>query len=75
MYRSYGVRVPVALSALALRKARVAATTRAGLAELAVVANPYMVRGTFQSDTDFQNELNAMRVSAHAAQLAVELHY
>lgn len=65
MYRSYGVRVAVPLSAAALRKARVRATTQAGLRELQVVAHPLNYRAQFQSDTDFNAELNAMRVFAH----------
>lgn len=65
MYRTHKVRVAVPLSALALRKARVRATTQAGLRELQVTNHPVNYRAPFQSDTEFNNELNAMRVYAH----------
>lgn len=76
LYRAYGVRVPVLLSPAAVRIAQRARSTQstAGLRELQVVTHPAMVRGTFQSETDFQNELLAMRCSAHTMQVQLELH-
>lgn len=76
LYRAYRVRVPVQLSPAAVRIAKRARSTQstAGLRELAVAAHPAMVRGTFQSEADFQTELLAMRCSAHTAQVQLELH-
>jgi hypothetical protein len=74
LYRKHKVRVAVPLSPLAMRKAAQRATTRAGLSELALVAHPSMVRGTFQSETEFQMELLAMRAAVHAATVHTELH-
>lgn len=76
MYRAHKVRVPVLLSAHALRinRAHTRTATRAGLAELAVVAQPYMQRATFQSNASFDAELLQMRCSAHYAQVALEMH-
>jgi hypothetical protein len=75
MYRTYGVRVTLQLSAHAAKRAKVrGAALRAGLQELAAAQLPHVVRGTFQSETEFQNELLAMRASVHAAQVGVELH-
>jgi hypothetical protein len=75
LYRTHKVRVAVPLSPAALRKARVrGAALRAGLAEVAVAQLPYVRRGTFQSETDFQNELLAMRTEVHTAQVTLELH-
>lgn len=76
LFRAHRVRVSVPLSAHALRIARTQArtATRAGLAELAVTALPCMVRATFQSNEDFERELRDMRVDAHTAQVALEMH-
>jgi hypothetical protein len=75
MYRKHGVRVPVKLSAHAQRVAQVrGAALRAGLAELAFAQQPYVARGTFESESDFNAWLLAARASVHAATVSNELH-
>lgn len=75
LYRVYGVRAKLALGVHARKLAvRAGAQRKAGLAELAVVAQPYLVRGTFQTEASFQEELLAMRCAAHTAQVQVEVH-
>lgn len=76
MYRAHKVRVPVLLSAQAVRIAKRARSTlsTAGLVELAVVAQPYLQRGMYQSNASFDAELLQMRCSAHYAQVAREMH-
>lgn len=74
MYRKHGVRVAVPLSAGAMRKARTRASSKAGLAELAFVAQPHIVRGTFEAQSDFDQWLLAMRAAVHNATVQAELH-
>jgi hypothetical protein len=74
MYRSYGVKVPVLLSEPALRKVRAQGKARrAGLAELAVASNPQNVRGTFESQNDFDAWLLQARAEVHALTVQSEL--
>jgi hypothetical protein len=74
----HGVAVSVPVSAAALRKARARAAQRTdGLRELAAQQLPGVRRGTFQSDTEFHNELLAMRCEVHTGtpqQVAVPMH-
>ena len=78
MYRKYGVRVSVPLSQHALQLAHKRAANRtAGLRELAAQQLPGVRRGTFQSDTEFHNELLAMRCEVHTGtpqHVAVPMH-
>lgn len=73
MYRKYGVRVAVPLSTAAKRIARVRASSKAGLAELSFAQQPHIVRGTFESENDFNAWLLAARAQVHAATVASEL--
>lgn len=72
LYRKYGVRVAVPLSTAAVRIARTRASSKAGLAELSLISDPYMVRASYQSDAEFHAELLAMRAAVHNATLQLE---
>ena len=80
LFRAYGARVPVALGAQALsararmvRAAQQRARSSAGLAELAVASDPYLVRGMFETNAQFHLRVLALRTQARAAQLASEM--
>lgn len=78
LYRAHGVRVSVPLSAHALQLAyKRSAQRTAGLRELGAQQLPGVRRGTFQSETEFQNELLAMRCEVHTGtpqHVAVPMH-
>lgn len=76
LYRKYGVRVAVPLSALAMRKARArkGAASSAGLAELSFVALPHVHRALFESNESFDTWLLQERAAVHAATVQAEMH-